>query len=536
MYSHPTRAIAVLLLGSLLFGLAHIALLPPFEGFDETAHYSYIQQVAETGRWPRHGDKMSRDIDDYLRVAPSATHGPWTYRAFFAAPPDLVAAGRRAVHARPAKARRFAPGAIDNWQAQHPPLYYAILAPAYLVSTSWSLGGQLLLLRALSYLIAWAGLCIVTIAALRAFPDRRIAMLLPLGAAMWPTILPGWFPEMGRLGNDSLVVPFAAFTFILLYRVTLSHALRDYALLGIVLGFALLTKATFLPVVVATFVMLAGMVVCTREREQLSPRLTGTCISAVTAIVIGGWWYLLQLLGTGSAIGSNDEIRMRAAGGLIAGLTKHLDLQVAAWAPWDVGVSFLWSGTWSFVLPPRAAMLPIMALAAGLAYGCCRFLRQRPREPIDWFAPLVLALFMAALAYHSVILLSIVGTAAPAWYLHSLAPILALPVGYGMAGATAATWPRRIMSALLLYTLGFLAVMTTVNALYFAGCGPKLPGRLYIAGSTAIECLADYPRIYDNLAVLAFPGIGILLFVAGWMLLLAGVVFVVGGSSTTSAR
>jgi hypothetical protein len=78
------------------------------------------------------------------------------------------------------------------------------------------------------------------------------------------------------------------------------------------------------------------------------------------------------------------------------------------------------------------------------------------------------------------------------------------------------------MGVLFVYALGFLAVMTTLNALYFAGCGPKLPGRMYFAWSTGIECLANAPRLYDNLAALAFPGLGIALFIAGWLLLLGG--------------
>ena len=41
-----------LLAAALLIGVAQIAELPPFEGFDETAHYSYIEQIAETGTWP----------------------------------------------------------------------------------------------------------------------------------------------------------------------------------------------------------------------------------------------------------------------------------------------------------------------------------------------------------------------------------------------------------------------------------------------------------------------------------------------------
>ena len=36
---------SLLLLAVALTGLAHLAFLPPFEGFDETAHFSYIQQI-----------------------------------------------------------------------------------------------------------------------------------------------------------------------------------------------------------------------------------------------------------------------------------------------------------------------------------------------------------------------------------------------------------------------------------------------------------------------------------------------------------
>ena len=61
-----------LLIGTHLFGLFQILTLPPFEGFDEPAHYSYIQQVALTGKWPCHGDPLSADVDDYLKRAPAA--------------------------------------------------------------------------------------------------------------------------------------------------------------------------------------------------------------------------------------------------------------------------------------------------------------------------------------------------------------------------------------------------------------------------------------------------------------------------------
>src|SRR5215831_2642125 len=65
---------AALLLASLLIGLAHVAGLPPFEGFDETAHYSYIEQIAKTGTLPRFGDKITQHAEDvdaaYLTTIP----------------------------------------------------------------------------------------------------------------------------------------------------------------------------------------------------------------------------------------------------------------------------------------------------------------------------------------------------------------------------------------------------------------------------------------------------------------------------------
>ncbi len=42
--SRGTRwCLLLLLAGIYLIGLAHIAVLPPFEGFDETGHYSYLR-------------------------------------------------------------------------------------------------------------------------------------------------------------------------------------------------------------------------------------------------------------------------------------------------------------------------------------------------------------------------------------------------------------------------------------------------------------------------------------------------------------
>ena len=90
------RAIVCLLSSWLVLGIAHIALLPPWEGFDETAHYSYVQQLVETRRIPNGPSaRMSRLIQRYASLAPMpfGLRGRWTYESFFtqAAPVQTTA-------------------------------------------------------------------------------------------------------------------------------------------------------------------------------------------------------------------------------------------------------------------------------------------------------------------------------------------------------------------------------------------------------------------------------------------------------------
>jgi hypothetical protein len=82
------------LAGSLVAGLGFCALLPPFDGFDETAHYSYIQQIAQTRTWPWLNDPISADVDDYLEVAPSTIARKARWSRCMPARPQFMASGR----------------------------------------------------------------------------------------------------------------------------------------------------------------------------------------------------------------------------------------------------------------------------------------------------------------------------------------------------------------------------------------------------------------------------------------------------------
>ena len=84
---------AGLLLASLLIGLAHVAGLPPFEGIDETAHYSYIEQIAKTGTFPRAGDLLRQDAQDVeksLEAAPGPRNVSLQCRNRFTADAKII--------------------------------------------------------------------------------------------------------------------------------------------------------------------------------------------------------------------------------------------------------------------------------------------------------------------------------------------------------------------------------------------------------------------------------------------------------------
>ena len=147
-----------MLLAVALTGIAHLAFLPPIEGFDESGHFSYIQQIADQGRIPRAGvDRLSADLDaypgprPYWAVPPFENNGGITYKSYFAGdlPGPMMPVDRA-----------YAPGRGLNGEAQHPPLYYLLLAPLYRLGSSWSWPALLLLLRAASWGLAFAGFAI----------------------------------------------------------------------------------------------------------------------------------------------------------------------------------------------------------------------------------------------------------------------------------------------------------------------------------------------------------------------------------------
>jgi len=481
----PWLTTALLLLAVALIGFAHAAVLPPWEGFDETAHWSYIQELADTGHAPRYGaDGISRDVDAY--------RGPMTYSG--AEPFDrtghLTFRRYRQGGAAPIPGgpTRYASDDGPNWQAQHPPLYYALMAPLYRLAHGLGWVDHLLALRLASWALAFAGFALGVAATARAAirPGAARAGIGPWTApimAAWPFLFPQFFPQFARLGNDSLCLLLVGATWALLLRLLQGDGRwATAAALGVVLGLGLLTKAFFLPIGVSV-----GLILLLRGRtgDRRQDRLAEAALAGVLALAIGGGWYLQKALQTGSITGADEFIKLKQAGGMGA-LADGFSVTELARGLWLMLSTFVWAGTWSLAALPEGLMAPPLALLALVAVGYGLSLRGRgsERAPLLAWTPLILAAPMAAgLVYHVFVWMAGTSAFTPGWYFH----ILAAPLGYGVARG----WRRpRLLAALTGLTALSTAVAWAAQLSMFSGCAAKL-GRDPHYSLAGAACLID---------------------------------------------
>ena len=442
------RSTWLLLLAVFFAGIAQIAVLPPFEGYDEIAHFSSIQQIADTGRIPLYGrDRLSADIAAYPGPMAAAEGQP--YRD--AARVDISAAGPT----------HFAPGRSYNWEAQHPPLYYLLMSLPYRAFASFSWRWHMFALRSASWAVAFAGFAWGAVLAQRLLLRHGVTDARLLLPALWPFLFPEFFPEFARLTNDSLCILLVACAWWLaLGWLQRGDSWVRAVALGVTLGAGLLTKAFFLPITVGVGALLAV------AAARGSRRWPVAALAPVLAILIGGAWYLAKLRMTGSFTGSADLIELQAHGGLLHGLRAHFSAWQYLRGIGGIVAGFCWAGTWSFVQPSRLYWVPMMALAVlppALYVWRARRWTLAALTPVFFVAPV-----LAGLLYHQLAMVAETGAGngTPGWYLHMFAGPLACVLVLGWAG-------RGVMLPLLAYAGAFFVAVNAMQLAFFSGCLPR---------------------------------------------------------------
>ncbi|RPJ58843.1 MAG: hypothetical protein EHM23_16190 [Acidobacteria bacterium] len=400
----------------------YLSFTPLWEGFDEHAHFAYVQLMAVEGRLPvADKDRISQEVYFSLKQAPL----PWQPGGFGVGLTHdqywkLEEADRRRLEAGlrvldPSLGRTETAADQTNpflfqYERQHPPLYYALCLIPYRLSDRLNLIDRVFLIRAFSVLIA-SGLIPTAFFLLRRFVGDTEALLV-----VWlVTLLPGLMFDVVRVGNESLAV--LLFTLLVWLSVRGVTSRRQALIIGWVLGCGLLTKSSFLTAVIPVGL---GLLIPLDTSRPLKTRFGDVGLAGLAAVALSAWWYALNYWTSGSWTGLYFDSAVQDSSLPKAALSVD-------WlnAFKTILSSHVWFGNWSFLklrgwiyqLVMIAVLLGIVGAAIRLARG---FLRPERDRYSFLTAVLFYAFFWLGLGYHVLLTFVATGVSATAgWYLYT---------------------------------------------------------------------------------------------------------------------
>lgn len=437
MRSGAGRVVQLVWLCFLVRGAFNCVLLPLWEGYDEWAHFAYVQVLASGGGLPVLGKTaVSREVAESLALTP-LPYGhhqipvPFlTHDAWWKLPSGERETRRSELLSLPRQwAREPNHIGLTNYEAQQPPLYYALLTPVQRLAGCAALPERVLLARLWSLLLASLSVPLTFLAGRRVFGSEPVAA----GAAAVLAAMPGMVMTAGRVGNEGL----AAAIFAALVLAVLSGTNPIWT--GVLLGLGLLTKAYFLTAVPA--VIAVALVKSPRRRA-----LAGAALSLAVAAAMSGWWYWRNHELTGSwsglqQVAARSDVSMWALAAQIPRTDWTHFFDVAFF-------THIWPGNWSFLQVRgwmyRVFAAVVVAAAAGLA------VRFR-REPVTRQALRVLAAFYGffwlGLCYHE-LTFSVLGFSSGAgWYVYAVVAAELLLACLGLLGLVGAHRALPVMFA-----------------------------------------------------------------------------------------
>lgn len=191
----------------------------------------------------------------------------------------ILSLAERAALPAPSPAFRASPDQYVTYQAQHPPLFYALAAALYrMVAPLFGMPFTWYFLRFVCAVFGGIVVVLAARAARLAFPDRPVVFL---AAAPFVAFLPMFGHMCGNLSNEPMAMALGAWAWLQMVRMARSEnppTPRDAALLGVTLGLAALTRLTALLWLPAAALIL-GFVVLRRSppRSLIAPAAFATC-------------------------------------------------------------------------------------------------------------------------------------------------------------------------------------------------------------------------------------------------------------------
>ena len=472
------------------YGLANAilysALLPLWEGFDEPFHFGYVQRLAN-GHGPPdpRSTTLSREVANSILLAPASApvkHNlprVTTYSEYFALPPSKRAEIEVQLRAIPPDLRWQSSDLLDNYEGQHPPLAYLVLAAPERLLARVPLPARVLVLRVIASVIATL---LLYAGASKLYSELGLSESYRAAAIFCVFSLQMTWATVAHVANDWLAVPLAVWTLTAAIGYWTAPRTAAAARLAGLIAAGLLTKAYFLAMVPLV------VVICLARKRWMHLALAAGIILAVAAP-----WYVRNAV-TYGALTRMQEARAGFGPESAIQSTETLDWTSTAVASLR---SWLWTGNNSFTsfsLLTEAAIIATW-LGALVLWGA-----GRHTEP-EWITALYAFLFAAALIYATLLSHASSGgiaKAAAPWY----SQVLAAPL-LGLAYLGCGRWRRLggIAAAILVALFGYVLVATYLAKLIPLYSGYQERDSLPLLWMLYSERLGDLSQNLDLLSL-----------------------------------
>jgi 4-amino-4-deoxy-L-arabinose transferase-like glycosyltransferase len=275
----------------------NVFVFPPFTGHDEVAHYAYLRTVATEHRVPvlldiegweeagrqdlPAGDYIPNDLYNYCLfvLAWQGTNVCELDQPSFVANPPHVVNYTQGVGRRPVG---------YQYAANHPPLFYILMAPVYWLTDGATPESQLYALRAAAIPFGLLTVILAYLMVRALFPgDAFLSITVPAFVAFQPQIS----YEAAMVNNDIVCIAlYSWLLYLLIVGIRDRFPTRICVLTGFAFGLALLAKGTSMtagPLIAVAMILGIGVL-----RIRLWA-LKGALTAAVAAAVAWPWYLFL---------------------------------------------------------------------------------------------------------------------------------------------------------------------------------------------------------------------------------------------------
>ena len=264
-----------------------------WEGFDEPAHFAYVQHIVENKELPTVNSTISNEVWYTMDKLPLNTYlaDRGKFYAPFWSSFNLTQSkiDQNTISNIPTIERTRGSGGI--WEAQLPPMAHLVQVPIYLLFYNQDILVRAYALRIFSVLVTALAIFI---------SYRTIALIfkdyfMRLGSLMFMVFNPMFTMDISRVNNEFFtILEFSLFLYLITKFLKEKPSIKLCLSIGLVIGFGLLTKQTFIAAffLVPIFVWLK----CWQTKNNSSKNkwisfLKNTGMILAVTIIISIWWY-----------------------------------------------------------------------------------------------------------------------------------------------------------------------------------------------------------------------------------------------------